>query len=35
MRAYARAAETGQAPPEAVMQKVMGIATTCLTEAAK
>ena len=35
MRAYARAAETGQAPPEAVMQKVMGIATACLTEAAK
>jgi hypothetical protein len=35
MKAYNRAAETGQAPPEAVMQKVMGIATTCLTEAAK
>lgn len=35
MRAYSRATETGQAPPEAVMQKVMGIATTCLTEAAK
>ncbi len=35
MRAYSRAAETGQPPPEAVMQKVMGIATTCLTEAAK
>lgn len=35
MRAYARAAETGQPPPDAVMQKVLGIATTCLTEAAK
>ena len=34
MRAYSRAAETGQPPPDAVMQKVMGIATTCLTEAA-
>ena len=35
MKAYARAAETGQPPPDAVMQKVMGIATACLTEAAK
>ena len=35
MRAYNRAAETGQPPPEAVMQKVMGIAAACLTEAAK
>jgi hypothetical protein len=35
MKAYARAAETGQPPPDAIMQKVMGIATACLTEAAK
>ncbi len=31
MQTYARAAETGQAPPPAVMEKIMGIATTCLT----
>lgn len=35
MKAYNRAAETGQPPPEAVMQKVIGIATACLTEAQK
>ena len=35
MDAYNRATQTGQAPPPAVMEKVMGIATTCLTEAAR
>lgn len=33
MVAYSRATETGQQPPPAVMQKVLGIATTCLTQA--
>jgi hypothetical protein len=31
MQIYARAAEAGQAPPPAVMEKIVGIATTCLT----
>ncbi len=35
MDAYNRATQTGQPPPPAVMEKVMGIATTCLTEAAR
>jgi hypothetical protein len=35
MDAYSRATQTGKAPPPAVMEKVMGIATTCLTEAAR
>jgi hypothetical protein len=35
MEAYSRATQTGQSPPPAVMEKVMGIATTCLTEAAR
>ena len=35
MDAYNRATQNGQAPPPAVMEKVMGIATTCLTEAAR
>lgn len=34
MKAYAQASETGQPPPDAVMQKVVAIATACLTEAA-
>ncbi len=33
MEAYARATSNGQPPPDAVMQKVMGIATQCLSEA--
>jgi hypothetical protein len=35
MEAYARAGQTGQQPPPAVMQKVMSVATACLTEAAR
>ena len=34
MKAYKGAADKGQAPPDALMQKVMAIATVCLTEAA-
>lgn len=34
MKAYAQASQAGQPPPDAVMQKVLGIATACLTEAA-
>ena len=33
MKAYNRASQSGQAPSEAVMQKVLGIATYCLTQA--
>ncbi len=33
MVAYDKANQSGQAPPPAVMQKVIGIATTCLTQA--
>lgn len=33
MVAYDKANQTGQQPPPEVMQKVMGIATTCLTQA--
>ncbi len=33
MELYNDAALKGQAPPDAVMEKVMGIATTCLTAA--
>jgi hypothetical protein len=33
MAIYSKAAETGQAPPPAIMNKVMNIATTCLTAA--
>lgn len=33
MVAYDKANQTGQQPPAEVMQKVMGIATTCLTQA--
>lgn len=33
MEAYNRAASSGAPPPAAVMQKVMGVATTCLTQA--
>jgi hypothetical protein len=33
MKIYADATKNGGAPPDALMQKVMGIATTCLTEA--
>lgn len=35
MKAYNQATTTGQQPPPAVMQKVIGIATACLTEAQK
>ncbi len=28
---YSKAGETGQQPPPAIMEKVMGVATTCLT----
>jgi hypothetical protein len=35
MKAYNQATATGQQPPPAVMQKVVGIATACLTEAQK
>lgn len=31
MEAYSKAAENGQQPPPAVMEKVIGIATACLT----
>ncbi len=31
MEIYQKAGETGQAPPPAVMDKVVAIATTCLT----
>jgi hypothetical protein len=30
---YSKAAETGQAPPPAIMNKVVNIATSCLTAA--
>jgi len=30
---YSRATSNGEMPPDAVMQKVMGIATHCLTQA--
>ena len=30
MKIYNKAGETGQAPPPAIMEKVIGIATTCL-----
>ncbi len=33
MIAYDKANSSGQPPPPEVMQKVMGIATTCLTQA--
>lgn len=33
MEIYSKAAETGQAPPPAIMDKVVNIATTCLTAA--
>jgi hypothetical protein len=33
MKIYSKAGETGQAPPPAIMEKVMSIATTCLTAA--
>jgi len=35
MKAYSEASQTGRPVPDAVMQKVLGIATACLTEAAK
>jgi hypothetical protein len=35
MQAYNKAAQAGQAPPPAVMEKVVGIATKCLTEASR
>jgi len=35
MVAYHAAAVTGQPPPPAIMQKVVGIATLCLTQAAR
>ena len=35
MKAYNQATSTGQQPPPAVLNKVIGIATTCLTEAQK
>jgi hypothetical protein len=31
MKLYSRAGETGQSPPPAIMEKVIGIATLCLT----
>ena len=31
MEAYSKAAQDGQQPPQAVMEKVIGIATACLT----
>jgi hypothetical protein len=34
MKAYSEAGQAGRAPPDAIMQKVMGIATACLTESA-
>lgn len=33
MEAYYEATQTGQQPSPAIMQKVVGIATTCLTQA--
>jgi hypothetical protein len=33
MEIYAKAGETGQPPPPAIMEKVIGIATVCLTTA--
>ena len=33
MEIYNKAATSGQPPPPAIMQKVVGIATTCLTQA--
>jgi hypothetical protein len=33
MDIYHRAASRGEAPPAAIMQKVMGVATACLTQA--
>lgn len=33
MELYSQATSQGQAPPEVVMQKVVGIATRCLAEA--
>lgn len=33
MAVYNKAAETGQPPPPAIMDKVIGIATACLTAA--
>ncbi|MBX7198414.1 MAG: hypothetical protein K1X51_03465 [Rhodospirillaceae bacterium] len=35
LQAYNQATASGQQPPPAVMQKVIGIATACLTEAQK
>jgi hypothetical protein len=35
MEAYAKASEAGQQPPPQVMEKVVGIATMCLTDAAR
>ncbi len=35
MKAYNQATSTGQPPPPAVLDKVIGIATACLTEAQK
>ena len=32
MRSYSAAVTSGQAPPDAVLQKVLGIAQTCITE---
>ena len=31
MEIYSKAGETGQSPPPAIMEKVLGVATTCLT----
>jgi hypothetical protein len=31
MAVYSRASETGQTPPPSVMEKVIAVATTCLT----
>jgi len=33
MEIYAKAGATGQQPPPAIMQKVIEVATTCLTQA--
>lgn len=33
MEIYSKAGEAGQPPPTAIMEKVMGVATTCLTAA--
>ena len=35
MEACSKSGQTGQQPPPAVMEKVIGIATACLTEAAR